>query len=85
VTYKPQRDSRFEYLWEIMEFIEEKQCNTCQFKSDREDFSMCDEIEAQIIAEEPVEDLDDAGSHGVVCTKYEQERPASDPNQLSLF
>lgn len=82
MSYKAHRDHRFEYVWEVMSFIEERQCNSCGFKSDRPDYPMCFEIEAELIEEEPVPALDDRGDDGVVCTKYrdellvEQEHPA---------
>lgn len=68
--YTPHRDERFDYIWELMEFIEETQCGTCAFKSDRFENPMCFEIEAEIIDEKPVADLDDKGSDGVECTRY---------------
>ena len=68
--YIPRRDSRFEYIWELLSHVEERQCNDCFFKSDREGYPMCGEVEAQVIEEGPVVELDDRGEHGVVCTKY---------------
>lgn len=87
MVYIPRRDSRFEYIWDVMTFVEEQQCNSCAFKSDREDDPMCFEIEAELIAEEPVEALDDRGSDGVVCMKYVDEVLAEEehPNQGRLF
>lgn len=85
MNYQPSRDHRFEYLWEVMSFIEERQCNTCRFKSDREDYSMCFEIEADLLDEGPVEALDDRGDDGVVCTKYATEQEPVDEDQLTLF
>lgn len=78
--YTPHRDSRFEYVWDVMQFIEENQCrNNCAFsklndhdedKSHAEEYPMCYEIEGAIILEEPVAALDDHGDDGVVCTKF---------------
>lgn len=87
VVYKPQRDSRFEYIWDLMQFIEERQCERCSLKSDRPEYPMCFEIEAEILDEKPVADLDDRGEYGVVCTRYVDEVLAEEAhqNQLRLF
>lgn len=80
MTYKPQRDRRFEYLWEVMAFIEDNQCRSCKFsrlqdpdeeKNFAEEYPMCPEIEGALLTEEPVEALDDVGDDGVVCRKYQ--------------
>lgn len=82
MTYTPRRDQRFHYIWDVMKFVEERQCMSCAFKSDRPDYPMCGEIELELIEEKPVEALDDLGDDGVVCTKYreatltEQEHPS---------
>lgn len=76
--YKAHRDERFEYLWDAMHFIEENQCRTCAYSklvtdpgAHAEDYPMCWNIEAQIIAEDGlVSALEDAGNDGIVCTEY---------------
>lgn len=70
MTYKPRRDYRFEYLWDAIKFIEERQCNNCVFKSDRPEYPMCFEIEAQLIEEKPVDEIDDLGDDGIVCRLF---------------
>lgn len=85
----PQRDYRFEYIWDGIKFVEEYQCQSCRFRKDAdEDFPMCYEVEGAIIAEDgPVEALDDLGPSGVVCVKYRQGNPEDfvvDPDQLTL-
>lgn len=79
MTYTPKRDEKFYYIWDLMNYIEEKQCKTCSFSKIVQDpdnephsseYPMCFEIEAEIIAEQPVEALDDAGDGGVVCSRY---------------
>lgn len=77
MTYKPRRDSRFEYMWDLMAWVEERQCKTCALKSDREDFPMCFEVEAEILEEKEVEALDDHGEYGVVCSRYANEDDAA--------
>lgn len=73
-NYIPRRDYRFEYLTEVMDFVEERQCHDCAFKSDRDDYPMCFEVEGELFAENgPVEALDDLGDEGVVCTRYKNE------------
>jgi hypothetical protein len=71
--YKPHRDSRFEYVWEVMEFIETRQCVTCAYKAGLEETPMCGPIENELIMEKPVADLDDVGDDGVVCRRYRDE------------
>ena len=73
MTYTAKRDNRFEYVWDVMSFIEANQCWSCAFKSDRDGYPMCGEIELPLMEEKPVEALDDAGDDGVVCTKYRDE------------
>lgn len=90
--YKPTRDHRFEYVWEVMEFIEENQCKGCAFKSEHgensigEPYFMCGEIEFLLADEQPVLDLDDVGDDGVVCRRYREEALAEQehPDQLRL-
>lgn len=94
MTYTPGRDGRFHYLWDLISFIEDNQCEVCYFRK-REDedgnhakeYPMCYEIEGQLILEEPVEELEDAGPKGVVCTKFKMgdPPPPTDPNQLELL
>jgi hypothetical protein len=87
VTYTPHRDERFEYITDLMGFIEENQCTVCYFRSDREEYPMCFEIEGQIFTEEPVAELEDVGTQGVVCTKFRLDDPPEpvDTNQIPLF
>lgn len=88
MKYTPGRDYRFEYLWDVMSFVENYQCNTCAFKSDRPDYPMCFEVEADLIAENgPVEALDDLGEHGVECVRYRSvdDYTFPDPLQMELF
>ena len=87
MKYTPGRDHRFEYLWDVMSFVEENQCKGCGFKSDRPEYPMCFEVEAALIAEDgPVQALDDIGDNGVVCTLFrDQELVAQEaPEQLRL-
>lgn len=91
--YTPGRDGRFEYLWELMHFIEDNQCHSCVFSkmvTDRNthgmEYPMCWEIEGALINEEPVPDLDDRGDEGVVCTRYRNAQAAVlEENQDTLF
>lgn len=92
--YTPGRDYRFEYLWDLMEFIEEHQCRTCAFSklvtdnnAHAEEYPMCWAVEAQIMAEDgPVAALDDRGVEGVVCTRYRNaEAAVEEENQDTLF
>ena len=74
MKYSPKRDYRFEYLTDVMSFVEERQCHDCAFKSDRPDYPMCFEVEGELFAENgPVGALDDQGNDGVVCTRYRNE------------
>lgn len=85
--YVPRRDYRFEYLWEAMSFIEERQCNSCAFKSDRPEYPMCFEIESRFIAEEPVVEVEDLDDEGLVCKVYRNDILAEQahPDQKRLF
>lgn len=94
--YKPRRDERFEYIWEAMRFIEDSQCKTCAFSKKAQDpdnephssqYPMCYEIEAVLLQERPVEELEDAGLQGIICTKYRDvsDYTYPDPMQGALF
>ena len=79
--YRPHRDERFYYVWEAMHHLEENQCNTCVFKNTGDpDYPMCLPISGQFILEEPVEEINDLGSDGLVCTKYRNGEPT--PEQI---
>ena len=94
MTYTAHRDHRFEYVTDVMDFIEDNQCKVCRFRKnpnewDRahaEEYPMCLEIEPKVITEEPVEELDDAGPLGVVCSLFKlgDPPPPKDPDQLML-
>lgn len=86
--YRPRRDHRFEYLTDVMSFVERNQCNGCGFKSDRPDYPMCFEVEGELFAENgPVAALDDRGNDGVVCVLFrDQELVAQEhPDQRRLL
>lgn len=85
--YQPHRENRYEYIFDLMSDIEERQCQVCVYRSDREEYPMCFEIEGKIMTEEPVEELIDLDSQGVACTKFSPGEPLPDfdPNQLTLF
>jgi hypothetical protein len=86
MTYIPRRDYRFEYLTEAASFIEERQCETCAFKSDRPEYPMCFEIEAVLWDEKPIVEWDDLGDQGLHCTKYRWQQLVDDEtNQEKLF
>lgn len=88
MTYTAHRDYRFEYVGDVIEFIEERQCVTCKFCFDDPWTPMCGEISGAIVSEGPVEELDDLGDDGVVCRKYESLPPEPEPvdeDQLELF
>jgi hypothetical protein len=72
--YTPTRDYRFEYASQAIAFIELRQCHTCLFKENSTDYPMCYEIAGSIVMEQPVEDIDDRGNEGIVCTKYEESK-----------
>lgn len=77
MKYTPGRDYRFEYVTDVVTFVETYQCHDCAFKSDRPDYPMCFEVEGQLLVQDsdfaPVEELDDRGSDGVVCVRYRQD------------
>ena len=94
--YTPHRDSRFEYVFELIHFIEENQCRTCAFsklqdhdedKATAEEYPMCYPIEGEIMLEHPMACLDDRGAEGVVCTNYRNAELASQahPDQGRLL
>lgn len=85
--YTARRDYRFEYVWDLMKFIEDEQCHDCAFKSDRDEYPMCFEIEAELISEQPVPALDDKGDDGVYCTRYRNDvlEEEAHPDQLRIF
>jgi hypothetical protein len=94
MTYTAHRDNRFEYVDDVIRFIEENQCEACYFRKTwyewggdfAQDYPMCPEIEAPLSLEEPVAELDDKGSAGVVCSKFKlgDVPPPVDPDQLVL-
>lgn len=73
--YKPRRDYRFEYVYEAMTFIEDRQCVTCVFNVGG-DYPMCFEVSEWFLRAdedfEPIPDVDDRGDEGVVCTRYRE-------------
>lgn len=71
MSYKPHRDHRFEYATDAINFIEERQCATCVFKEDEEEYPMCYEFSGEILLEHTVEEIDDLGDEGLICRKYE--------------
>ncbi|HEY5446637.1 MAG TPA: hypothetical protein VIJ87_19675 [Pyrinomonadaceae bacterium] len=87
MVYTPHREIRYDYIWDLMADIEERQCQVCIYRSDREEYPMCFEIEGKIITEDPVEELIDLDAQGVVCTKFKlgEPLPPTDPDQLHLF
>ena len=77
MMYKPHRDERYEYLSDLMEFIESNQCHQCLFSKTVSDpsaaaleFPMCEEVEGELLSEASLDFLDDRGNDGVVCMKY---------------
>lgn len=88
MSYTPRRDERFEYVWDVMRFVEDKQCKSCAFMFNRDDeYFMCGEIEYELMEMNVVPELDDAGSDGVVCTRYRSvdDYTHPDPLQQELF
>ena len=86
MTYFPRRDDRFEYLTEAASFVEDRQCTTCAFKSDRPDYPICFEIEGILLEEDPIIAWDDRGNAGLHCNKYRNEELADqEVNQEKLF
>jgi len=77
--YKPRRDYRFEYVTDVISHIEEQQCSSCVFREEGE-YPMCLPISGQLILEEPVEEINDLDSAGLVCTKYRNGEPT--PEQV---
>lgn len=72
--YEPRRDSRFEYVWEAMAHVEERQCTSCALQNNRDDeYFMCGEIEYKLMECEPVEEFSDLGELGLHCNKYRDE------------
>lgn len=79
--YNPRRTARFEYLWEVMNFVEENQCRMCvhsklkdpdENKSHAEEYPMCYEVEGAMMLEEPVHEFDE-DEHGLItCNKFER-------------
>lgn len=80
--YKPVRDSRFEYVWEAMNYIEEEQCRNCAHsklqehdtdRSHAQEYPMCWQVESEFIEANAkhiaLENIIDTGD-GIVCTKY---------------
>lgn len=84
--YKPQRDYRFYYVDEAIRHIEDLQCVACVFRESGE-FPMCLPISGQIITEQPVKEINDLGSDGLVCTKYRNGDPTPEQveGQETLF
>lgn len=81
--YTPQRDNRFEYIWDAMEFIEDNQCKGCKFKSDDEEYPMCHEVLGRMMKEKPMKEIDDLGDQGIKCNRWEQEViPPPEPTLL---
>lgn len=68
MTYIPRRDYRFEYVFEAMKHVEERDCKDCIFAVPGE-YPMCLPISSMFLTEEPVEEIDDLGDDGLRCTK----------------
>lgn len=96
MTYTPSRDSRFEYIEDLITFIEENQCRFCYFRKHpnqgddpdhAESYPMCYAQEGAVYMEEPMDTLDDKGDDGVVCNLFKLGEPPLpvDPDQLSLI
>ncbi len=94
--YEPGRKDGYEYIWELMNDIEEKQCRTCAFsklvtdkgnEAHAEEYPMCYEVEGEIVSENgPVKALDKTPDRGVVCTSYRSaELVSQETNQGVLF
>lgn len=82
--YHPVRDSRFEYVWDAIEHIEERNCSKgCVFAvaATEEYPGQGCELITKIMFEEDVEEIDDRG-YELFCTKRKTPVP---PNQLGLF
>jgi hypothetical protein len=77
--YRPHRDYRFEYVTDAINHIEQLQCGSCVFREEGE-YPMCLPISGNIILEEPVEEINDLGRAGLVCTKYRLGEPT--PQQV---
>lgn len=93
--YEPGRKDGYEYLWDLMNDIEEKQCRTCAFSKlvtegadnqHADEYPMCWEIEGEMSMEDgPVEALD-LTDDGVVCSQYRNVELASqEKNQGTLL
>jgi len=87
MTYTAHRNHRFQYAHEVIEFIEAGQCFDCVFRNDDPEMPMFHEIAGSIVTEMPVEELEDVGNDGIVCTKYRQgdSTPSQVLGQLELF
>lgn len=68
--YVPRRDHRFEYVTEVAEYVENKQCVSCIFRDERDEFLMCLEIEGRLLVEQPIDEWTDQGDDGVSCDKW---------------
>lgn len=68
MTYIPRRDYRFEYLHDVLNWMEEHVCSDCIFrKMDQTEYIMCHELEGKIFLEEPIEEWEDLGDLGLSC------------------
>lgn len=85
--YKPRRTMRYHYVTELIDEIEEHQCETCVFRKTDADWPMCDPIGVSLITELPVEGLAERADGVVVCTRYKKGEPLPphDPEQGTLL
>ena len=68
MSYTPHRDYRWEYISDMLNWMEENQCFNCIFRETGE-VIMCMEFQGQAFLEEPMEEWDDLGDEGVACNK----------------
>lgn len=90
--YVPRRTDRFEYVIDVINYVESQQCAGCAFREERD--AMCTPVATSLIVERPCEELNELEDQTVVCTRFVPDvehapRPSSVidqiPGQLTLF
>lgn len=75
--YEPRRTERYYYVADLIEEIEEEQCNSCKFKNtDDPDMPMCLDLSGQAVLELPVDEWTEDEYGKAVCIKYEYASPS---------
>jgi hypothetical protein len=74
-AYIPRRDHRFEYIYEAMQYVEQKQCKNCIKRDDDPNYPMCSDVAEFFFAEiVSIPMVEDHGEYGIFCNIFEGDK-----------